>query len=211
MLGSLVLVGLLAGPVERPVGKVGQCDPDGGPRFQWTREQRREVRDRVHDACRAQGAALIVCAWLDVSGLRESSWSPSVRHRRGEREDGIGVLGLDKHAQRRRWPEDPEPAWCQPEASVVVALSIARSAIRKWGARDVSDIQAVFAFRTFRDEDGQLHVRKDYRANERLCKGMMARGFSCRRPVTLKDLGPRTPVEDRPARARELAALFDAG
>lgn len=209
MIAALALTALLAGSENRGLDSgptIGQCDPDDGPRLVWSREQRREARARAKAACRALGASRLVCAWVDVAGLRESSWRPSVRHRRGPNEDGLGILGLDKRSHRDKWPGDPEPAWCTPEASVIVALHIARRAITRWDAQNVSDIQAVFAFRTIRTDEGELLVAKDHRADERLCKAMRARGFGCRTPVKLKDVGRWVPVKDRPARTRELAA-----
>lgn len=143
--------GATAGRLE-----IGQCEPPGLPHAYVSPEQRQETKRRVRASCKSVGATPIICAWVGLSAKRESSYRPGVRHNRGPGEDGIGVLGLDKNSQRRRWPGDPEPAWCTPEASVLVALAIARSAVEKWGATSVSDIQAVFAFRTFRDEDGQL-------------------------------------------------------
>lgn len=118
------------------------------------------------------------------------------------------MLGLDKRAHRDKWPGDPEPAWCTPEASVLVALHIARRAVKRWGARSVSDIQAVYAFRTARTEEGNLILVKDRRSDERLCRAMRARGHGCRTTVKLKDVGRWVPVPERPARAAELADAF---
>lgn len=187
--------------------KVGLCDPPAGPRIPWAKAERLEVRRRAHAFCRSLGASSLACAWVDASIVRESSGRPSVRHTKGRGEDGIGILGLDKRSHRDKWPDDPEPAWCSPEASVIVALDIGRRAVRR-SRRDgeeptISYVQAVFSMRsTYRDEDGRLHVAIDPNSDLRLCKAMRARGHGCRERVSAGDFGEHVPLADRPRRAQ---------
>lgn len=186
--------------------KIGLCDPRGGPALQWSAEERREVRRRTTAACRTLGASPAVCAWIDVVRARESSGRPSVRHTRGASEDGLGLLGLDQRSHRDKWPGPTDPAWCTPEASVIVALAIGRRAVERHGMTTISGVQAVFSMRqTYRDEQGRRHVAIEPRSDARLCAAMEARGHGCRETVEPRDFGVRIPVSDRPARARELA------
>ena len=131
-----------------------------------------------------------------------------MRHTMGPGEDGIGPLGLDKRWHRDKWPGDPEPAWCLPEASALVALDIARRAVVRHGAKTLTMVQAVYAFRTYRDEYGDRHIKIDPNADARLCRALRARGRSCREHIDLADIGRPTPVADRRRRAFELAGRW---
>ncbi len=209
-LGSTMLQTILAfvlAATQQP--QIGVCDPVDGPPIRWSAEQRDEVRARVRFSCGAMRAAPAVCAWLDASGSRESSWSPSVRHTLGEREAGLGVLGLSTWWQRDKWPGSGEdPAFCSPEASVLVALAIVRRAQIVWGARDLRDVQAVFAgrFRCVTEgEDRSCFIIRDVQADRDLCERLELHGVDCRAPLPKRAGGRRVLVRDRPEVAAGLA------
>jgi hypothetical protein len=195
--------------------EIGVCDPVDGPPIRWSAEQRAEVRARVRATCKAMRAALLVCAWLDVAGTRESSWSPSVRHTLGEHEAGLGVLGLSTRWHAGKWPTPPEPAFCSPEASVLVALDIVRRAQVTWGARNLLEVQAVFAGR-FRciEEEGrrECFVLSSPARDRHLCASLERHGVDCRvdcrAPLPKRAAGRAVPVRDRPGVAAELAARW---
>lgn len=191
--------------------EIGTCDPVDGPPIEWSAEQRAEVRGRVAAACKALRAMPEVCELLDVAGARESSWSPSVRHVLGERENGLGVLGLSKRWHAAKWPEPPEPAFCSPEASVIVALDIVRRAQERWGARNLVEVQAVFAGR-FRcvEEEGrrECFILVDPRRDANICTRLDQRGVDCRAPLRKRAAGRKLPLQQRPVLAAELARAW---
>lgn len=192
------------------IPQIGACDPVDGPPLEWSADQRAEVRSRVRFACAALGAAPGVCAWLDASGSRESSWSPSVRHTLGRNESGLGVLGLSTRWQRDKWPGSGEdPAFCSPEASVLVALAIVRRAQVVWGARDLRDVQAVFAgrFRCVTEgEERHCFIIRDPRADADLCERLELHGVDCRAELPERAAGRRVLLRDRPRVAAEIEA-----
>jgi hypothetical protein len=191
--------------------QIGDCDPVDGPPIRWSAEQRDEVRDRVAATCRAMRAAPMVCAWVKVAGARESSWSPSVRHVRGRNEHGLGVLGLSLRWHRSKWPGGGEPAFCSPEASVIVALDIVRRAQITWGARDLQDVQAVFAgrFRCLREEGREeCFILRDPAKDRDVCERLEQHGIDCRSPLPRRAAGRHVPVHDRPRVAAELEARW---
>jgi hypothetical protein len=191
--------------------EIGTCDPVDGPPIEWSTEQRAEVRARVAAACKAMRAVPEVCELLDVAGARESSWSPSVRHVLGERENGLGVLGLSKRWHAAKWPEPSEPAFCSPEASVIVALDIVRRAQDRWGARTLVEVQAVFAgrFRCVQEEDRrECFILVDRWRDADICKRLDQRGVDCRASLPKRAAGRKVPLEQRSALATELARVW---
>lgn len=208
MLSTIIALVLAAGSP-----KIGRCDPADGPPIRWSAEERDEVRARARATCKAQGAARGVCAWLDASGVRESSWSPSVRHTMGVNEAGLGIFGLSKRWHRDKWPGAVEPAFCSPEPSVLVALAIVRRAQVSWGARDLRDVQAVFAGRFACMTDlgrRECFIERNAAADRDVCERLKIRGVDCRAPLPKNAAGRRVKVRDRPARAEALAARFTA-
>lgn len=202
---STVLALVLAATAPR----IGVCDPVDGPPLEWSADQRAEVRARVRSACKALGAAPMVCTWLDASGIRESSWSPSVRHTLGRGEAGLGVLGLSTHWQRDKWPgRDEDPAFCSPEVSAIVALAIVHRAQTVWEARDLRDVQAVFAgrFRCVTEgEERNCFIVRDVTADADICRRLELHGVDCRAPLRKRAGGRRVPLRDRPKAAEALA------
>jgi hypothetical protein len=192
---------------------IGTCDPVDGPPIRWSAEQRDEVRSRVRATCRAMKAPALTCAWLDAVGDRESAWRPSVRHVLGRNENGLGVLGLSKRWHAAKWPEPPEPAFCSPEASVIVALDIVRRAQVRWGARDLRDVNAVFAGR-FRcvEEEGrrECFIERDVARDRDVCRRLELRGVDCRAPLPMRAGGRVVPVHQRPEVAAELSTRWAA-
>jgi hypothetical protein len=188
---------------------IGTCDPVDGPPIRWSAEQRDEARDRVRVACRAMRASAATCAWLDAVGDRESAWRPSVRHVLGERENGLGVFGLSKRWHRDKWPGDPEPAFCSPEASVIVALAVVRRAQLLWDARNLIEVNAVFGgrFRCLTEGDQrECFIIRDRARDRDICARLELRGVDCRAPLPKRAGGRSVPVQERPAAAAELAA-----
>lgn len=197
-----------AARLDRPEGVIGQCDPVDGPGLRWTAEVRRETRQRVKAVCRSRGATRDVCALLDAWVVRESSGRPGVWH---DQKRGLGALGLMLSAHYDKWPgTDEHPAWCQPEASALVAMAIMRRALLRWPADDLAEIDAVFGgrFRTITtDEGAELRVltRTDHSG---ICWRLKKRGVRCRARVGLADIGRRTKNADRPTLAMVLATRF---
>lgn len=203
---------LLAALAQGP--QIGQCDPVEGPRIAWTKEQRAETRARVRATCRAVKAAPEVCELLDEWGERESDFRPGVRHVMGRNENGIGPLGLSKRWHRDKWPGPVEPAFCLPEASALVALDVVRRAQVRWKARNLLEVNAVFAgrFRCVTEIDGSRecfivrHAAKD----RDICRRLEQRGLDCHAELPRRAAGKRVPVRERPAVAAELAERWAA-
>lgn len=193
--------------------KIGMCDPVDGPRIEWTDEQRAEVRSRVRAVTRWAKSARMVSDYLDAVGMRESSWSPSVRHTLGKNENGIGPLGLSQRWHGGKWPDDPEPAFCSPEASALVALDIVRRAQERWGARNLIEVNAVFAGR-FKcvEEEGrkECFIVRNLAKDRDICMRLEKRGVDCRAELPKNAAGRRVPVRDRPAVAADLELRWKA-
>jgi len=192
--------------------QIGTCDPVDGPPLRWSEEQRAEVRDRVGAACKGMHAPAMTCAFVKAVGARESSWSPSVRHVLGENESGLGVLGLSTRWHRDKWPgRGEDPAFCSPEASVIVALDIVRRAQLTWGARDLRDVQAVYAgrFRCMVELGrSECFIVRDPQKDRDICTRLEAHGVDCRAPLPKRAAGRQVPVRERPEVATELAARW---
>lgn len=165
----------------------------------YTREQREETRARVRSTCQSVGASEIVCDYLDAVVIRESSGRAGVRHTLGEGENGLGAMGLSIRWHRDKWPgEDEDPMFCHPEVSALVTLAIMRRAIVRYEAGDLTEIQAIFGgswdcWGEGRDRMCRAHPRR----TRDLCTRMTRRGWSCYRPVRLRDLGREVKRRDR--------------
>lgn len=134
-----------AAPASAPAVEIGQCDPRDGEPYAWSLAMRRDVRARAQQACVSLGAAPIICLYVDEIIVRESSGRASIRHSRGNGEDGLGPMGLSLRWHADKWEgDDEDPKFCQPEVSVLVALEIMRRAIDRYNAVDIVGIQAVF-------------------------------------------------------------------
>lgn len=210
------------------------CNDVGAPRVRWSAEAKAVTRERVQAACEALGAAPIVCAYDDAIVWRESfGGEASVRHMRGVDADGtpehgLGPMGLSLRWHADKWPgDDEDPAFCTPEASVIVAHEIYWRAVTRYNATNIVEIQAVFAGR-FR-----CHVRDRWGWLARVwpplalvlpvaerecwpmptasmaadvCERMQARGFNCYRRVSAEDLGVRVPLDHRRAWVMRMAS-----
>lgn len=214
----MILLGLLAALLYTSVGVVGQCDPMEGEGLTWTQESQDEARARLAAACTSHlvNASPVVCAWVDVSFDRESGYAgggPGVWHKRGSGDVGLGPLALSLKWNRHRWPgEDEHPAFCQPEVSVIVALSIAHTAWHKYGARTPIELQSIFGghWKCVHVEGKRGKVcRPTKTKNSHLCRGLKRRGFDCEERLNESDLGRHVPVGERRELARQLQQSFD--
>ncbi len=215
----LALLAALAVLMMAPRDCEAACDPVDGPRRKWTAQERQETRARVVAACEALGAAPIVCAYADLVVVRESSGRASIRHTKGQDEHGVGPMGLGIRPHQDKWPGDPDPDWCTPEASLVVAHEESWRAADHWGARSIPGIHAIYgagvggcsALRPmwWRHVPGLAQLLRFVprrscrpglpRHRPRLCSRLRARGHSCAATIGPEDLGRRLPLEERRA------------
>jgi len=199
MSDAIYILILLVQIAQSPIGK---CDPVDGPALQFTQAERRAVRQRIRRACKATGAAPIVCAYHDAVTVRESSGRSSVRHRLGKGENGVGPQGLSIVSHADKWPGPADPDFCVPEVSFVVTHEIVHKAVTRYGARNLWDVQAVFAGRFGCVGDGSsgtcTNVQQD-KTTSAICGRMQARGFDCYAPIGRRELGQRIAKRDRAA------------
>jgi len=157
------------------------CDPVDGPRLEWTAEQRKAVRELSVIEWRRQGAKGPALAYIDAVTVRESSGAPSRWHDDGT---GLGAHGLNVEY----FGEGVN--LCDPRKSADRALSIARAAVMRYGAKTPWDVQAVFAGRhECVTGVGRCTGAMQDRTTEAICGRMERRGYSCHEPVTREDLG----------------------
>lgn len=222
MLLQLLATALILVPARE--GRIGECDPVGGPRLRWTAETKAETRARVQAVCKHLRASPLICEYLDVVVCRESfCGAAGVRHTRALGENGLGAMGLSVWWMRHLWPgTDEDPAFCQPEVTALVAIELVQRAVVRWNATNLVGVQAVYAgrFHTWVDDEGVTH-RAPGRGGETLINpGLCARVnrrrlpstklASCMAPITAADVGRRVPARHRRELALELAARFDA-
>lgn len=225
MLRFAALIATLLAP-EEPLpdvaaplsAQIGQCDPVDGEPLRWSQATRAEVRARVQRACREElHASPRLCAFYDAVVVRESSGRAGVRHTLGRNENGLGAFGLSLRWHADKWPgTDEDPAWCSPEASLVVAHALVWRAVTHYQARDLLDVQAIYAGRWYcRDDwprDGVRSCRAapDARTEASICHRLADRGGMCRAPISRADLGERVPLAARRAWAEQAAASYQA-
>ena len=211
----LSLLALLLIPPTPKGSPIGKCDPVGGPSLEFTQDDRDEVRARVAHACELSGDAPILCAAYDHIIFRESRGKSSIRHTRGEGENGLGPMGLSLKWQRKRWPGPGDPAFCDPVASLAVMRDIFWKAFKVYHAEDLVDVQAVISGRF---DCYVLNGKKTCLANPRghtaaiMCGEPLRKkhGFSCHTPLKASDFGPRVKVADRPAWVERMNEAFEA-
>ncbi len=160
------------------------CDPVDGPRIKWTADQRKAVRQLSVIEWRRQGAKGPALAYIDAVTVRESSGAPSRWHDDGT---GLGAHGLNV----RYFGEGVN--LCDPRKSADRALSIARAAVLRYGAKTPWDVQAVYAGRfecvsAYRGEKTCTGTQQDATTSA-VCGYMEDRGYSCHAPLTREDLG----------------------
>jgi len=144
------------------------CDPVDGPRIKWTAEQRKAVRQLSVIEWRRQGAKGPALRWHDDG-------------------TGLGAHGLNV----RYFGEGVN--LCDPRKSADRALSIARAAVLRYGAKTPWDVQAVYAGRfecvsAYRGEKTCTGTQQDATTSA-VCGYMEDRGYSCHAPLTREDLG----------------------
>lgn len=205
---SAILITLtLASQGEEPSPTIGQCDPVDAPAVVWTDGQRQETRRRAQRACERLGASYEACVFADVVGKRESDFRPGVRHTRGRRENGIGAHGINKRWHYDKWPDDLEPAMCTPEASLIVVLDIVDRAQQRWGAKNLREVQSVYAGRTRSYVQDGKRIRtivRDLKKDRGICDRLARRGVDCEAPLPPRAAGRRIPVQQRPAVAEQM-------
>mgnify|MGYP007022321895 CR=1 FL=1 len=141
---------LASPPDDKPKLKAPYCDPSGVKARRYSKAETMETRERVQAVCKHVGASKPVCAYLDAVVVRESSGRAGVRHTKGTpekgiTENGLGPMGLSLHWHRDKWPgKDEDPMFCHPEVSALVALDIVHRAYGKWGARNLTEVQAIY-------------------------------------------------------------------
>jgi hypothetical protein len=214
------------------------CNAPGVPRVRWSAEAKARTRERARSACEALGASPIICAYDDAIIWRESfGGEASVWHERGTdadgtRERGLGMMALSLRWHADKWPgTDEYPAFCTPEASIVVAHEIYWRAVTRYNATNIVEIQAIFAGRfrcTTVDRWGWLArawpaiawalpvaerecwPAPTARMTADICERMRARGHHCGRRITVADLGERVPLDGRRAWVLRQAARSGA-
>lgn len=190
---------------------IGECAPVGSSRIKMSPENKAEVRRRVHDACEnILKASPTVCAFYDALVRRESyGGNSSVRHTKGVNENGAGPMGLSLIWHKDKWPgKDEDPAFCTPEASLIVAHAIVWRAFTRYHARNMVDAQAIYSGRWYCARYGATS-RKCYadpssRTRRLICGRMRDSGFSCNTKVTRADLGVKVHLNDRRAWVEEI-------
>jgi hypothetical protein len=188
------------------------CNVAGVKRTPWTPEAKQRTRERVRDTLRALEVAPIIAAYHDAIVCRESfCGEASVVHALGQdsdgvREHGVGTHGLSLRWTASKWGDDAARAYCTPEASTVVAHEIIWRAVTRYGARNLVEVQAVYAGAA-KCREGECTFDLPLRRRRGLCSRMRARGHDCATPLTRRHLGKRLAAADRRewamARARE--------
>ena len=210
-----------------PTPAMGECAPVGAPRVHWPRELRRETRERVQAIAVGEGASETIRAYADAVVMREGGGDAHVRHTQGEGEDGVGPMGLSIRWHASKWPGEPDPDWCQPEASYEVARVVWRRAIERYGAKNAAEIQAIFGghwvcerpapewwrhipglawLAALRDRNLDCEPVLPPKSTAALCSRLRSRGASCWSRVTVEDLGAPAPKH----RLREVAFGYAA-
>lgn len=181
-----------------------------------------ETRARVQAVCEHVGASDAVCDYMQVILWREAfGGHAGVWHDGGR---GLGPMGLNLRWHRDKWPgpddvgkrrddlepDDEHPMFCVPEVSALVALEIMHRAVRRWNARNLVGVNAVFAgrMRTHRLEDGTALRVPGQAYDAGLCARLDARGVRCLAPITARDLGRRVPYSERRELALDLHEAF---
>lgn len=192
------------------------CNTPDERRTPWTREAKKRTRDRVKLALEALGVSRSVRAYHDAIVFRESfGGEASVRHTLGEdsdgrREDGIGTHGLALRWHAGKWGDDADPGFCTPEVSTVVAHEIIWRAVTRFGARNLVEVQSVYAG-AFECRAGDCKFTLSFSRRRGLCERMASRGIDCWAMIDESDLGRRLSDRDRREWALGRARAWVAG
>ncbi len=176
---------------------IGQCDPVEGPEVVFSDADRLEVYERVRAYSKARGDSQTAQAFFLAVAQRESHGRASVRHTRGDGENGLGPLGLNRRSHRAKWPGAWEDV-CTPEVSVEIAHAIAWLAVDKYRARTFLEVQAIYSGRWVKTDKGWRADPSD-RTVRLICPRMRKLGKSCDTLISGRDLGARVALGDRPA------------
>jgi hypothetical protein len=105
--------------------------------------------------------------------------------------------------------------FCLPEVSFLVALAVWRSAVTRYGAKTLLDVQAVYAgnWTCYEDAHGHRRCRATPTAGTRsaICHRLQIRGHSCTAKISLADFGRRVPFRERRAFALDLISRREEG
>lgn len=192
---------------------IPQCIEPGEKNPKYSREERRETRERVQSVCRSVGASPIICAYMDAITVRESSGRAGVRHYKGHNENGLGAMGLSLRWHKDKWPgDDEDPQFCHPEVSAIVALDIMHRAMARYDASNIVELQSIYAGHWYCEGEGRnrkCHPKVRER-DARVCTRMKARGHDCWKELEPKDLGRKIPMKDRRDFIKKLLSSFDS-
>ena len=188
--------------------------PNCSEHQEYDSAESRETRARVQAVCKEVGADPIICAYMDAVVVRESSGRSGVRHTKGKNENGLGAMGLSLRWHRDKWPgEDEDPLFCHPEVTAVVSLAIMHRAMQRYKAKNIVEIQAIYAGNwTCQGEGRERKCRaRVTKRTTNVCGRMSARGFDCWKTLTKKDLGRKIPMDERREFVADMIARFTQG
>lgn len=197
-------------PAPEPVPDlpVPYCDARGEKARPYTEYEKMETRHRVQAVCEYVKADPIVCAYLDVIVVRESSGRAGVRHTIGKNENGLGSMSLSLRWHADKWPgDDEDPMFCHPEVSALVTLEIIDRAFRKYAAENILDVQGIFggSWECWQNpETGERMCRANPRHGDKLCERMASRGYDCGKFIDRSSRGTYIRKRDR----RKVAAML---
>ena len=221
VLPVLLAIGLL---VSRPCAAApipgvipgDYCNARDEPRVPWTRDAKRRTQTRVERVLGALRVAPIIRAFHRVVICREAfCGEASVRHTLGGdvrgREDGLGAYGLSLRWHKNKWPgEDLEPALCTIEVSTVIAHELMWRAVTRYGARNLAEVQAVYAGAVSCVE-GDCRFELSLSKRRGFCERLSSHGYDCAAPITEQDLGRRLGPDERQEWALAQARAWVAG
>jgi hypothetical protein len=156
---------------------------------------------RVTATTEALGVSPIIAAFHALVVCREAfCGEASVRHVRGEdvlgREDGLGAYGLSLRWQAGKWGADADPAFCSPEVSAVVAHELVWRAVTRYEARNLVEVQSVYAG-AVECREGRCRFTLSARRRRGFCARLSGYGFDCSAPISTADLGRRLRQDER--------------
>ena len=193
------------------------CNAPDARRTPWTDDGKARTRQRVHATLRSLGVSSSVHAYHDAILYRESfGGEASVRHTigedsDGEQEHGLGAHGLALRWHASKWGDGADPGFCTPEVSTVVAHELIWRALTRFGARNLVEVQSVYAGAA-RCRGGMCSFTLAPKRRRGLCSRLAKRGVDCWAPITREDLGRRLGPEERRewalARARVAVAAW---
>lgn len=192
---------------------IPECVAVGEDPPQYSRAQRQETRDRVQAVCKAVSASPIICAYMDLITVRESSGRAGVRHVKGHNENGLGAMGLSLRWHSDKWPgDDEDPQFCHPEVSAIVALAIMHRAMIRYNAKNVVELQSIYAGHWYCEGEGRdrkCHPRVVPR-DTNVCSRLSARGHDCWEQIDQSDLGRKIPLNKRREFVADMLSKFES-